>query len=196
MARRARSWRSLQPARGRGAHLALAPPLRGRPGRASSRRRVTQSPDDALAVGVRELVAEAEGSDPGAIALSAIPGGASRETFLAEAGERRWVIRRDPLGAPDSFAPLETEFRVVQAAAAARVPVAPPIAFEPAGGRLMSAGFLMATSPGPRWRHGFSGATSWPPRAARFPGSWERHWRGSTRSTVARSRASPPPTTI
>src|SRR4051794_4486704 len=154
MARRARSWRSLQPARGRGAHLALAPPLRGRPGRASGRRRVTQSPDDALAVGVRELVAEAEGSDPGAIALSAIPGGASRETFLAEAGERRWVIRRDPLGAPDSFAPLETEFRVVQAAAAARVPVAPPIAFEPAGARLESAGFLMGhvsgTSVAPR----------------------------------------------
>src|SRR3954469_12891968 len=154
MARRARSWRSLPPARGRGAHLALAPPLRGRPGRASGRRRVTEPPDDALAVGVRELIAEAEGSDPGAIALSAIPGGASRETFLAEAGERRWVIRRDPPGAPDSFAPLETEFRVVQAAAAARVPVAPPIAFEPAGGRLGSAGFLMGhvsgTSVAPR----------------------------------------------
>jgi len=115
---------------------------------------VAQPPEDALAVGVRDLIAEAKGSDPGSITLSTIPGGASRETFLAEAGDRRWVVRRDPVGAPDSFAPLATEFRVVQAAAAAGVPVARPLAFEPAGGRLESAGLVMdhvsGTSVAPR----------------------------------------------
>ena len=72
----------------------------------------------------RELIAEGTGSDPGALRLSTIPGGASRETFLAESDRGRWVLRRDPVGAQDSFAPLETEFRVVQTAAAAGVPVA------------------------------------------------------------------------
>jgi aminoglycoside phosphotransferase (APT) family kinase protein len=112
------------------------------------------APEDALAAGVRELIAEAEGSDPSALALSPVAGGASRETFLAEAGDRRWVVRRDPLGAPDSFAPLEVEFRVVQAAARAEVPVPRPLAFEAAGGRLESAGFVMdhvaGTSVAPR----------------------------------------------
>jgi aminoglycoside phosphotransferase (APT) family kinase protein len=115
---------------------------------------VTEPPEDALAAGVRDLIAETEGSDPGPLALSTIPGGASRETFLAAAGERRWVIRRDPVGAPDSFAPLEVEFGVVRAAAEAGVPVPAPLAFEPTGGRLESAGFVMShvegTSVAPR----------------------------------------------
>src|SRR5215212_10272086 len=95
--------------------------------------------EDPLAAGIREVIADAEGSDPGRVALSPIPGGASREAILVEAAERRWVVRRDPPGAPDSFAPLEVEFRVIQAAAAAGVPVPRPIAFEPSGGRLESA---------------------------------------------------------
>jgi len=115
---------------------------------------VTQLPEDQLSAGVRALIAEAAGSDPGSVALTTIPGGASRETFLAESEGARWVLRRDPVGAQDSFAPLETEFRVVQAAAAAGVPVATGIAFEPAGGRLESAGFVMGhvegTSVAPR----------------------------------------------
>jgi aminoglycoside phosphotransferase (APT) family kinase protein len=115
---------------------------------------VTRPPENALSAGLRELIAEATGSDPGALSLSTIPGGASRETFLAESGGGRWVLRRDPVGAQGSFAPLETEFRVVQAAAAAGVQVADGLAFEPAGGRLESAGFVMAhvegTSVGPR----------------------------------------------
>jgi aminoglycoside phosphotransferase (APT) family kinase protein len=115
---------------------------------------VTEGAEDALSAGVRDLIGEAKGSDPGPLALSTIPGGASRETLLAAAGDRRWVIRRDPVGAPDSFAPLEVEFRVVRAAAAAGVPVPPALAFEPAGGRLESAGFAMehmdGTSVAPR----------------------------------------------
>jgi aminoglycoside phosphotransferase (APT) family kinase protein len=115
---------------------------------------VTPPPEDALAAGLREVIAEATGSDPGALSLSTIPGGASRETFLAESDGGRWVLRRDPMGAQGSFAPLETEFRVVQAAAAAGVAVADGLAFEPAGGRLKSAGFVMdhveGTSVAPR----------------------------------------------
>jgi aminoglycoside phosphotransferase (APT) family kinase protein len=104
---------------------------------------VTGPPDDPLAASVRELIAEAEGSDPGVVKLSTIPGGASRETLGVVAGDRRWVVRRDPPGAGMSFAPLEVEFRVIGAAAAADVPVPRPIAFEPAGGRLESPGFVM-----------------------------------------------------
>jgi aminoglycoside phosphotransferase (APT) family kinase protein len=115
---------------------------------------VTQPPDEVLATGLRELIAEATGSDPGALEISTIPGGASRETFLAASDAGRWVLRRDPVGAKDSFAPLETEFRVVKAAAAAGVPVANGLAFESAGGRLESAGFVMdhveGTSVAPR----------------------------------------------
>ena len=104
---------------------------------------MTPPPDGALADGVRELIAEAEGSDPGAVELSTIPGGASRETFAVAVGDRRWVVRRDPPGAGMSFAPLEVEFRVIEAAAAAGVPVPRPVAFEPAGGRLETDAFLM-----------------------------------------------------
>ena len=44
-------------------------------------------------------LAEVAGEDPGELELSAIEGGASRETFLVEAdGEPRWVLRRDPPG--------------------------------------------------------------------------------------------------
>ena len=115
---------------------------------------MTQAPDDSLAAGVRELIADAEGSDPGAVAVSTIPGGASREAMLVEAGDRRWVVRRDPPEAGSSFMPLDVEFRVVQAAASAGVPVPRPLAFEPAGGRLESAGFVMdyvaGTSVAPR----------------------------------------------
>ena len=115
---------------------------------------MTTPPEDALAAGLRELIAEATGSDPGELRLSVIPGGASRETFLVESDGGRWVLRRDPVGEPGSFAPLETEFRVVQAAAAAGVPVANGLAFEPAGGRLEGAGLLMdhveGTSVAPR----------------------------------------------
>ena len=115
---------------------------------------VTRPPEEALAGGVRALIAEASGSDPGRLTLSPLPGGASRETLLAEAGERRWAVRRDPAGAPDSFAPLAVEFRVVEAALTAGVPVPRPLAFEPAGGRLQSAGFVMehvaGTSVAPR----------------------------------------------
>ncbi len=106
------------------------------------------APDD-----VRSALTDALGVDPGAVTLTPIPGGASRQTFLVEGGESRWVLRRDPPGA-SSFAPLETEFWLIRAAAEAGVPVPPPLAYEPDGGRFGSAGFLMGhvegTSVAPR----------------------------------------------
>jgi aminoglycoside phosphotransferase (APT) family kinase protein len=91
---------------------------------------------------VREALAAAIGSDPGELRLSRIPGGASREVWLAEGSDGRWALRRDPPGA-QSFVPLEVEHRVVSAAAEAGVPVPHPLGFEPEGGRFGTAGFVM-----------------------------------------------------
>jgi aminoglycoside phosphotransferase (APT) family kinase protein len=111
---------------------------------------VTEGPDPAA---VRAALAGALGSDPGELGLSPIEGGASRESWLVEAGARRWVLRRDPPGA-ESWVPLEVEHRIVLAAADAGVPAARPIVFEPPGGAFGSAGFLMehvaGTSVAPR----------------------------------------------
>jgi len=112
-----------------------------------------------LAEGVRALLAEAEG-DPGELELSPIPGGASRETWLVSdrdaQGGRKWVLRRDPEGSV-SLVPIGEEFGLIGRAAEAGVPVPMPLAFEPAGGRLGSAGMLMA----------FVGGTSVAPRILR-----------------------------
>ncbi|HEX2128419.1 MAG TPA: phosphotransferase family protein [Solirubrobacterales bacterium] len=109
------------------------------------------APPDAQAV--RELLEGALGTDPGPVTLSSVEGGASRETFLVDAGERRFVIRRDPQ-AGMSFTPLQLECEVIGRAREAGVPVAPPLAFEPAGGRLGGAGYVMpfveGTSVAPR----------------------------------------------
>ena len=98
-----------------------------------------ESPDPGS---VREALREALGADPGELELEHVPGGASRQTWLAAAGNRRWVLRRDPPGG-ESFSPLATEVEVIAAAERAAVPVAPVVGFEPAGGPFGSAGFLM-----------------------------------------------------
>jgi aminoglycoside phosphotransferase (APT) family kinase protein len=105
----------------------------------------TDPPDSAA---VRELLAEL-GEDPGEIELSPIEGGASRQTFLVEAGgEPRYVLRREP-AAGMSFAPLELELRAIAAADLAGAAVAPTVAAEPAGGRFgAGAGYLMEFVPG------------------------------------------------
>ena len=105
-----------------------------------------------LADGVREVLGE-HGIDAGEISLSRIPGGASRETWLAEGERGRWVLRRDPKGTV-SLVPLTDEFALISRAAEAGAPVPEPLAFEPDGGRFGSAGLLMAhvegTSVAPR----------------------------------------------
>jgi aminoglycoside phosphotransferase (APT) family kinase protein len=90
--------------------------------------------------------------------MELIPGGASRETWLVRDDDRRWVLRRDPAGSV-SLVPIGDEFGLIERAAASGVPVPEPLAFEPAGGRLGSAGMLM----------GFIEGTSVAPRVLRKP---------------------------
>jgi aminoglycoside phosphotransferase (APT) family kinase protein len=106
-----------------------------------------------LAAGVADVLAETTGGRPPRVELSRIPGGASRETLLVEAGDRRYVLRRDPPGS-ESVVAIGGEFALIGAAAEAGVPVPEPLAFEPDGGRFATAGMLMAevegTSVAPR----------------------------------------------
>jgi aminoglycoside phosphotransferase (APT) family kinase protein len=113
--------------------------------------------DAGLADGVRAVLAEL-GEDPGELSLSAIPGGASRETWLVEGPAGRWALRRDPKGSV-SLVPMREEFALVRRAAEAGVPVPAPLAYEPEGGRFGSPGMLMA----------FVDGTSVPPRVLRKP---------------------------
>jgi aminoglycoside phosphotransferase (APT) family kinase protein len=106
---------------------------------------------------VREVIAES-GSDPGEVTLSPIPGGASRETWLVEAREERWVLRRDPEGLV-SLVPIEKEHSLISFALTAGVPVPHPVAYEPPGGRIGTAAMVMS----------FVGGTSVAPRILRKP---------------------------
>jgi aminoglycoside phosphotransferase (APT) family kinase protein len=105
-----------------------------------------------LADGVRDVL-NGIGVEVTEVRMTQIPGGASRETWLAEADGGRWVLRRDPKGR-GSLVPLADEYELISRAAAAGVPVPEPLAFEPEGGRFGTAGLLMAhvegTSVAPR----------------------------------------------
>jgi len=107
----------------------------------------TPEPPDPAAV--RSALAAAVGTDPGALELSPIEGGASRQTFLVTvADEPRWVVRREP-EAGMSFNPLEVELAAIAAADLAGVTVPPTVCFEPAGGRFgAGAGYAMEFVPG------------------------------------------------
>jgi aminoglycoside phosphotransferase (APT) family kinase protein len=105
-----------------------------------------------LADGVGEVLRE-RGIEAGDVSLTRIPGGASRETWLAESDAGRWVLRRDPKGTV-SLVPMADEFELISRAAKAHAPVPAPLAFEPEGGRFGSPGLLMehveGTSVAPR----------------------------------------------
>ena len=105
-----------------------------------------------LAAGIRQVLAEM-GIETGELELTRIPGGASRETWLAEGDGGRWVLRRDPRGTV-SLVPIAEEFELISRAAQADAPVPKPLAFEPDGGRFGSPGLLMThvsgTSVAPR----------------------------------------------
>jgi aminoglycoside phosphotransferase (APT) family kinase protein len=109
--------------------------------------------EEQLAAGIAAVVSEHAGERVSRVELSRIPGGASRETWLVEAGADRYVLRRDPPGS-ESLVPIEGEFGLIRAAATAGVPVPEPLAFEPGGGRFETPGMLMSevegTSVGPR----------------------------------------------
>src|SRR5215217_527123 len=108
--------------------------------------------EQVLAAGIADVLAE-HGVEPGDLRLSLIPGGASRETWLADAQAGRWVLRRDPKGSV-SMVPIGIEFALIRVAREGGVPVPEPLAVEPEGGRFGSPGLLMAhvegTSVAPR----------------------------------------------
>jgi aminoglycoside phosphotransferase (APT) family kinase protein len=101
-----------------------------------------------LTAGVREIL----GAD-GELELTPIPGGASRETWLVEGDGERRVLRRDPEGSV-SLVPIANEFRLIECAHEAGVPVPEPLVLEEAGGRLGTAAMLVSfvegTSVAPR----------------------------------------------
>jgi aminoglycoside phosphotransferase (APT) family kinase protein len=103
---------------------------------------------DELADGVRAVL-----SQEGGLTLTPVAGGASRETWLVEGERDRWVLRRDPEGSV-SLVPIAEEFALIDHAQEAGVPVPAPVALEPAGGRLGTAGMVMSfvegTSVAPR----------------------------------------------
>lgn len=121
-----------------------------------------------LAGGVRAVLDELLDGDPGELSLSPIPGGASRETWLAEPrtapetesgnAAARWVLRRDPPGS-ESLVPMRGEFSLIERAEEAGVPVPAPLAIEPEGGRFGSPGMLVS----------FVDGTSVAPRVLRKP---------------------------
>ena len=77
---------------------------------------------------VRSALAEA-GEPVGAeLEMRPMPGGASRDLWLIASGERRWVLRRDPIGEVAQTS-REAEFTVQRAAHDAGVPVPHPIVF-------------------------------------------------------------------
>jgi aminoglycoside phosphotransferase (APT) family kinase protein len=108
--------------------------------------------DQPLPEKIRSLIAEVD-ADPGEISLSPIPGGASRETWLVQGADGKWVLRRDPEGSV-SLLSIADEFPLIARAREAGVPVPEPLAFEPDGGRFGSPGMLMSfvegTSVAPR----------------------------------------------
>src|SRR4051794_8137305 len=107
---------------------------------------------EALEAGVSEILGE------DGVSLTAIPGGASRETWLVRTKAGRLVLRRDPEGSV-SLVPISNEFELIRRARAARVPVPEPLALEASGGRLGSEGMLMS----------FVDGTSVAPRILRKP---------------------------
>jgi aminoglycoside phosphotransferase (APT) family kinase protein len=104
----------------------------------------------ALAAAIRDALRE-RGEDPGELTLRTVPGGASRETWLAESATGCWVLRRDPEGSV-SLVPISDEFRLLELALEAEVPVPAPVAFdaEAFGSPGMLMEFVEGTSVAPR----------------------------------------------
>jgi len=97
-------------------------------------------PEEAPRAGVADVLAEQGRS--GGVELTRIPGGASRETWLVQAGAERFVLRRDPPGS-ESLVPQEKEAQLIRLAGEHGVRTPEILHFESAGGRFGTAGILM-----------------------------------------------------
>ncbi len=98
------------------------------------------APDPYLAGEV--LVDAGEPVQPREVTVEALPGGASRESWMLRAGERRYVLKRDPLDELEPWSTREREFIAGRTAYEAGVPAARPVAFEPTGGRFVSSALI------------------------------------------------------
>lgn len=86
---------------------------------------MSEPPDGEL---IRSALAGAGEAVGAALELRPLSGGSSRDLWLVESGERRWVLRRDPVGEVAQTSRV-AEFAVQLAAHDAGVPVPRPIAF-------------------------------------------------------------------
>jgi aminoglycoside phosphotransferase (APT) family kinase protein len=77
---------------------------------------------------IRSALVAADEMVDGDVELRPLPGGASRDIWVVTSGERRWVLRRDPVGEIAQTS-REAEFAVQLAAHQAGVPVPRPIVF-------------------------------------------------------------------
>lgn len=93
---------------------------------------------------VRGALVDAGEKDPGPLEALPLPGGASRDLWvLRGAGERSYVLRRDPPGGVAQTS-REGEWEVQRAAWEAGVPVPRPVVFADARGPFDTAGLVMA----------------------------------------------------
>jgi aminoglycoside phosphotransferase (APT) family kinase protein len=77
---------------------------------------------------IRSALTDAGEPVGGELDVRPMPGGASRDLWLVASGERRWVLRRDPIGEAAQTS-RAAEFAVQRAAHDAGVPVPHPIIF-------------------------------------------------------------------
>lgn len=103
------------------------------------------TPDPQL---VAEALADAGAPTSAPPLITRMALGASRECWTIDAGGDHYVLKRDPVDESVLQTSRRVEYEVLEAAAAAGVPVAAPVAYEPAGGRFGSAGFITRFVPG------------------------------------------------
>ena len=90
---------------------------------------------------IRSALADAGEPVAAELDLRPMPGGASRDLWLIASGERRWVLRRDPVDEV-ALSSREAEFAVQCAAHNAGVPVPHPIVFGDFGTPGMLMGYV------------------------------------------------------